>query len=57
MAFNAPGDRLATASADQTVRLWNLKGETVAVLTGHQSRVWQVRFNAQGDRLATVSDV
>jgi WD40 repeat protein/tRNA A-37 threonylcarbamoyl transferase component Bud32 len=44
VAFS-PDDRvLASASADRTLRTWTVKGEPIAVLTGHHDQVRAVRF-------------
>ena len=49
-------DRIATASSDTTVRLWNATtGVPELVLHGHTSPVWHVRFSADGSRLASAS--
>ena len=49
-------DRIATASSDTTVRLWNATtGVQELVLRGHTSPVWHVRFSADGSRLASAS--
>jgi WD40 repeat protein len=49
-------DRIATASSDTTVRLWNATtGVPELVLHGHTNPVWHVRFSADGSRLASAS--
>lgn len=67
--FNASGAVLASASADQTVRVWDIEramssmANGVGILNcqssqfqGHQEAVEQVRFNAQNDNeFVTVS--
>ena len=41
--FLGDGQTLASASADQTIRMWNLaEMQQIQVLTGHQSEVWSV---------------
>ncbi len=58
VAFSPDGHRLATASADDTVRLWNADtGQPLGdPLTGHTDAVSSVAFSPDGHRLATASD-
>lgn len=52
--FAADGRTLATASADGTVRLWDMAdGRSHAVLEGHQSAVHSVAFRGPGAQLAS----
>ncbi len=51
VAFSRNGRRLASASRDDSVRIWNLDGEQVAALDGHKSRVNAVAFEPDGLRL------
>ena len=56
IAFAPHGPLLATASWDQTVRLWDLlTGEAVMTLHGHQAHVCAVQFSHDGRLLASGS--
>ncbi len=47
--------RIASASEDHTIRLWNGRGECVRSLTGHEAGVLDVRFSPDGQYLASAS--
>jgi WD40 repeat protein len=57
VAFSPDGHRLASASADSTVRLWNADtGQPISnPFTGHSDVVDSVAFSPDGHRLASAS--
>jgi WD40 repeat protein len=48
VSFSPDGKTLATASGDNTVKLWNLQGEELKTLKGHSNRVNSVSFSPDG---------
>ena len=58
MAFSPDGTRIASGSADKTVRLWDAAtGQPVGQpLTGHTDAVSSVAFSPDGTRIASGSD-
>ena len=52
--FNPKGRIIASASADKTIRLWNVKtGKHEQTLTGHTDTIWSVSISAGGQVLAS----
>src|SRR5436190_637390 len=57
VAFAADGTRIASASGDQTVKVWDAQtGKEQFSLQGHVNQVRCVVFSADGRRLASGSD-
>ncbi len=56
VSFSPTGDTIATASSDQTAKLWDLQGRCLMTFSGHNGRVNSVSFSPTGDAFATASD-
>lgn len=55
VSFSPDGQLLASASWDNTIKLWKLDGALVKTLSGHTQRVNDVRFSADGRWIAAAS--
>jgi len=56
-AWNGDGSRLASASDDSTVIIWDTESwEAVTTLSDHTAGVLSVAWNGDGSRLASASD-
>jgi WD40 repeat protein len=58
ISFSPDGKILASASADNTIKLWNISnGILLKSLTGHTNSIWSVSFSPDGKIIAsTASD-
>ena len=57
LEFSPDGSRLASASFDKTVRVWDVVGRKPAVLLrGEQGPIYSVAFTTDGDRLVSGGD-
>jgi hypothetical protein len=56
VAFSPDGSRLASASEDKTVRIWDVaSGQSVHTLIGHKNDVKGVAFSPDGSQIASAS--
>ena len=54
--MRSDGQMIASASSDNTIKLWHPDGTLLTTLEGHQERVWAVIFSPNGQWLASGSD-
>jgi WD40 repeat protein len=55
ITISPDGKLLATASRDDTAKLWNLQGKELATFSGHRGDVYSINFSPDGKVLATAS--
>ncbi len=55
LRFSPDCQKIASASADKTIKLWDLKGNLLTTLQGHEDKVWQIDFSADGKTIVSAS--
>ena len=55
VAFSLDGETIATASCDNTVKLWNRQGKLLQTITGHKNSVFGIAFSRDGEIVASAS--
>lgn len=55
VAISPDGCRIASASADHTLRIWGIDGQSIAVCRGHHDQVFNVCFHPSGTVIASSS--
>ncbi|MEM1250959.1 MAG: AAA-like domain-containing protein [Cyanobacteria bacterium P01_H01_bin.21] len=55
VTFSPDGQYIATASWDNTLKLWHASGQLITTLSGHTNAVWDVAFSPDGEYLVSAS--
>ena len=56
VSFSPDGRMIASASVDNTVKLWSLDGKELQTLKGHKAGVYSVSFSPDGKMIASASN-
>ncbi len=56
VSFSPDGETIASASVDNTIKLWSLQGRELQTLFGHSNWVRSVSFSPDGQMIASASD-
>jgi WD40 repeat protein len=56
VTFSPDGRTIASASDDNTIKLWQRDGTLLRTLKGHTNEVWGVAFSPDGQTIATAAD-
>ena len=54
-SFSPDGERIVTASADRSAKVWDLEGNELASLEGHTKPLTSASFSPDGERIVTAS--
>ena len=49
------GQLIATGASNNTVKIWDVKGNLLKILKGHSDFIWNIRFSPDGKTLASSS--
>jgi PKD repeat protein len=55
VAWNPDGQRIASGSSDDSIRIWDTNGATLDTLSGHTDNVLSLAWDASGSQLASGS--
>ncbi|MGK7893531.1 MAG: caspase family protein [Xenococcus sp. (in: cyanobacteria)] len=56
IAYSSDGNLIATASDDETIKIWNQNGESLASLSGHKNKVTNIAFRRSPNNLIKEND-